>query len=43
MEVDAETKEIRAKNTWAKRWAAILKKLLHGDLSRALKREDKQR
>ena len=43
MVVEAEAKEIKAKNTWAKRWAAILKKLLHGDLSRALKREDKQR
>ena len=43
MVVVAETKEIRAKNTWAKRWAAILKKLLHSDLSRALKRKDKQR
>ena len=29
MVVVAEAKEIRAKNTWAKRWAAILKKLLH--------------
>ena len=43
MVVEAEAKEIRAKNTWAKRWAAILKKLLHIDLSRALKRKDKQR
>ena len=43
MVVEVKAKEIRAKNTWAKRWAAILKKLLHGDLSRALKREDKQR
>ena len=43
MVVEAETKEIRAKNTWAKRWAAILKKLLHSALSRALKRKDKQR
>ena len=41
MVVDVETKEIRAKNTWTKRWAAILKKLRHSDLSRALKRKDK--
>ena len=40
--VEAEAKEIRAKNTWAKRWAAILKKLRHSDLSMALKRKDKQ-
>ena len=43
MVVEVEAKEIRVKNTWAKRWAAILKKLLHSDLSRALKRKDKQR
>ena len=43
MVVDVETKEIRAKNTWAKRWEAILKKLLHKALSRVLKRKDKQR
>ena len=40
MVVDAEAKEIRA--TWAKRWADILKKLLHSDISRTLKRKDKQ-
>ena len=43
MVVEAEAKEIRAKNTWAKRWEAMLKKLCHSDLSRALKRKDKQR
>ena len=42
MVVEAEAKEIRAKNTWAKRWAAILKKLLHSDPWGALKRKDKQ-